>query len=446
MLHDLLLFSPFMICLFWAVLHCLLDFRTNSFPATMVVTLTSMLFFMIDAYYSAIYSTPEVYIWFSLVYQLVAPALIPAAVFYLRRIRKEENYHTVQFLWVIIPTAMFSVTAFLMSLVGTDAIVEMTNDINTRGLTVLADYKGELVYRYYIWSELVLRSVIAAEMLFLIIYIVVVSFRRKYYISLIPRFLFKGGSIEVMHLQFCALVGIGIVYMFKMFFFKSYLDRNLWISAFMALYVAVAVMSFGFFALFGAKQSITIDDIRNLMRFNYNRKNKQQTIETMCAHLMEDADTETQRRLRAKIGVTSEVEAWEHGEAQNRPSLADAIFNVASDSWSENSLMARFVRLMKEEQIYLKPGLSLADVAERLGTNKTYISKMVNNTYNMGFPELLNILRVDYAEHYIVLNKNAKQDEIAEACGFFSASSFNNTFKRITGMTPKMWVAGVRNN
>ncbi|MBO4635024.1 MAG: AraC family transcriptional regulator [Bacteroidales bacterium] len=36
---------------------------------------------------------------------------------------------------------------------------------------------------------------------------------------------------------------------------------------------------------------------------------------------------------------------------------------------------------------------------------------------------------------------NASQEEIAKACGFFSASSFNGTFKRITGYTPKVWAA-----
>ena len=96
---------------------------------------------------------------------------------------------------------------------------------------------------------------------------------------------------------------------------------------------------------------------------------------------------------------------------------------------------------MKEKQLFLKPGLSLDDVATELETNRTYVSKMVNNAYNMGFPELLNILRVDYAQHYIILHSEEKQESIASACGFFSASSFNNTFKRITGMTPKMWAA-----
>lgn len=46
---------------------------------------------------------------------------------------------------------------------------------------------------------------------------------------------------------------------------------------------------------------------------------------------------------------------------------------------------------MQQERLYLQPSLTLSDVAERLHTNKTYVSKMVNQTYKMGFPELLNI-------------------------------------------------------
>ena len=65
---------------------------------------------------------------------------------------------------------------------------------------------------------------------------------------------------------------------------------------------------------------------------------------------------------------------------------------------------------------------------------------MVNNTYNLGFPELLNTLRVDYAEQYLLSHRDAKQEEVALACGFLSASSFNNIFKKITGVTPKVWL------
>ena len=68
----------------------------------------------------------------------------------------------------------------------------------------------------------------------------------------------------------------------------------------------------------------------------------------------------------------------------------------------------------------------------------------MNNTYNLGFPELLNTLRIDYAEQYIINHRSAKQDEIAAACGFLSASAFNSIFKKVTGVTPKVWIAGIR--
>ena len=90
---------------------------------------------------------------------------------------------------------------------------------------------------------------------------------------------------------------------------------------------------------------------------------------------------------------------------------------------------------------FLQPRLTLEDVAERLGTNKFYISKMVNNNFGMGFPELINILRVDFAEQYMMEHGNAKQEEIARQSGFLSASSFNTIFKKVTGVTPKVWMA-----
>ena len=85
--------------------------------------------------------------------------------------------------------------------------------------------------------------------------------------------------------------------------------------------------------------------------------------------------------------------------------------------------------------------MTLVDVAEKLHTNKTYVSRLVNNTYEMPFPDLINTLRVDYAEQYISAHRDARQNEIAQACGFSSASSFNNIFKKVTGMTPKIWLA-----
>ena len=156
---------------------------------------------------------------------------------------------------------------------------------------------------------------------------------------------------------------------------------------------------------------------------------------------MEEAEEVALRRIQNKIGASLSDE-----ELQELPhSLTSSLFTAVSDSWEEDSLMSRFQHLMIDEQLFLKAGLTLQDVADKLNSNKTYISKLVNNTYNLGFPELINILRVDYAEQYLLKNRDAIQSEVAAACGFQSASSFNIIFKKVTGVTPKVW-AGTHEN
>ena len=107
----------------------------------------------------------------------------------------------------------------------------------------------------------------------------------------------------------------------------------------------------------------------------------------------------------------------------------------------EDTLRIKFEDLIVSEQLFLKQGIRLADIASMLDTNRTYVSRLVNNTYNMSFSDYINTLRIDYAEQYLLHHRDAKQTDIATACGFPNASAFNNVFKKITGVTPKIWLA-----
>jgi AraC-like DNA-binding protein len=159
--------------------------------------------------------------------------------------------------------------------------------------------------------------------------------------------------------------------------------------------------------------------------------------EDLMEELMEDAEQDALTRLQNKIGENIHMDNMAPRELAQ---VKEKLFQTMASSW-DDSLLTRFQTLILNDQLFLQPSLSLADVAEKLHTNKTYVSKMVNNAYNMSFPELLNILRIDYAEQYILNHPDAKQAEIAQVCGFLSASSFNNMFKKVTGLTPKMWLA-----
>lgn len=139
-----------------------------------------------------------------------------------------------------------------------------------------------------------------------------------------------------------------------------------------------------------------------------------------------------------------------HKETNHKPNpiadqapafIPEKTIDIHQSLAEEDSLRIRFEDLIVSEQLFLKQGIRLADIATMLDTNRTYVSKIVNNTYNMSFSDYINTLRIDYAEQYILHHRDAKQSDIAAACGFPNASAFNNVFKKITGVTPKIWLA-----
>lgn len=441
MLHDIIVFAPFFVCLFWMIIHSIESFRTLTLPSLLIMTGVAALFFMIDGYYSSINGTPDVYIWFSLFFQLVAPSLIPAALLYMRTLKNNEKVHPGLLVWVVVPTGLFVISGMLMSIIGKEPIESFVQVINTEGISALPRYKGELVFSYFIWSHIILRVILGLEMLYMFLYLLVAFIKKGYSAFALYGFFFKGTRLEVLHLQMFPVSIIGFIYFFKIFLFRDYLVLHPSITVILSLLSAFACFLCGYLAQFGAKGAITLKDAATLLRFNFSSENRDSALEEMAVDTLNMASPEVARRiLRTRLGAEADLVAWENGESVES-SLASSIFSSAPENTDETSLMSRFQRLMLDEQYYLRPGLSLNDVAERLGSNKTYVSKMVNNTYNLGFPELLNALRVDYAKHYLLLHKDAKQEHIARDCGFFSASSFNTIFKKVTGTTPRVWVA-----
>ncbi|MCQ2146679.1 MAG: hypothetical protein MJZ16_04090, partial [Bacteroidales bacterium] len=67
-----------------------------------------------------------------------------------------------------------------------------------------------------------------------------------------------------------------------------------------------------------------------------------------------------------------------------------------------DALVKRFMTAMHDEKMYLISGLTIKDICEKIGSNKTYVSKIVNEAYHMPFPHYVNYLRVEYAKTNIL--------------------------------------------
>ena len=82
-----------------------------------------------------------------------------------------------------------------------------------------------------------------------------------------------------------------------------------------------------------------------------------------------------------------------------------------------------------------KRNISLADLAESLGYDYFYFSKMFGKLFSMSFNEYLNIYRFNEACRMLT-ESDMTITSIAKESGFQSIRSFNNTFKKLAGVSP----------
>ena len=103
----------------------------------------------------------------------------------------------------------------------------------------------------------------------------------------------------------------------------------------------------------------------------------------------------------------------------------------------KRSLSKKLDKLIENDQLHLQHDISLDFLSEKLNASKHDTSQLINNHYQMKFFDFINFHRIEYAKS--VLNQNSSQslkiNDLAISCGFNNKVTFNNAFKKSTGMT-----------
>lgn len=128
-------------------------------------------------------------------------------------------------------------------------------------------------------------------------------------------------------------------------------------------------------------------------------------------------------------------------DTQESPTDTQEPPTAPQESSTDSQLMERICQLMDEQQPYLNAELKVTDVAELLGSNRTYISACINSQRGCTFSQFVNGYRVDYAKQLLAQSPGIKLSEVWTASGFSSESSFFRAFKSFTGTTPMEWIA-----
>ena len=119
------------------------------------------------------------------------------------------------------------------------------------------------------------------------------------------------------------------------------------------------------------------------------------------------------------------------------PVIIDRTEKATSDETIE--LMLKLEICMNEKRPYLEPELTLGDLAQQLDISVPVLSRVINDGTGRNFNDLINSYRVNAVIAAMQREAHLKQTllGIAYDCGFNSKATFNRSFKKITGLTPR---------
>ena len=128
------------------------------------------------------------------------------------------------------------------------------------------------------------------------------------------------------------------------------------------------------------------------------------------------------------------------------PHTADVLSNEEDDTKYKNSglptslakkLANDLETLMSKEQLYKENDLKLETLAEKLKSNRHFVSQVINQHYKTNFFDFINANRIGEAKRLLASDDHKLNIiEIAYAVGYNNKVTFNTVFKRFTGVTP----------
>jgi AraC-like DNA-binding protein len=130
---------------------------------------------------------------------------------------------------------------------------------------------------------------------------------------------------------------------------------------------------------------------------------------------------------------------WRHG-GQVYPRQVEVAGDPPEARTDYGALAAGFTQRIEAEGWWREEGLTLGEVARRLGTSERSLSRVLNDGAGRTFNASINAMRVRAVQAALARPGEAR-DLLALALdhGFASKASFNRAFREVAGTTPTEW-------
>lgn len=159
------------------------------------------------------------------------------------------------------------------------------------------------------------------------------------------------------------------------------------------------------------------------------------------------ASAENGTEVETNIAEEAETEALEKNDEDEDdgnedepivPVEDDAPVHTDSFMRQNAHLAIKLHELFEENRLYLRQSIKIDDVSSMLGTNRTYVTRLMKQEFGLTFNDYVNLARVEHSQR-LLLDSDDTIENIALASGFPSSSAYCRVFKRITGTSPTTW-------
>ena len=96
----------------------------------------------------------------------------------------------------------------------------------------------------------------------------------------------------------------------------------------------------------------------------------------------------------------------------------------------DEELVQKLIDYFEREEPFLQSDLTLTTVCREVGTNRTYLSTVINSSFSMNFNAFVNQYRTQYIKEYLKTKPLATKDELMQVGGFGSLSSLKRALSK----------------
>lgn len=142
------------------------------------------------------------------------------------------------------------------------------------------------------------------------------------------------------------------------------------------------------------------------------------------------------RRYKAAVDREKQLEQ-KIDELSKTASGAGKYSNSSLKEDSGSELFGQLESLMKDDRLYCEKNLTRERVADALGSNRTYLSQIINDKAGCSFFQYINSFRIEDAIRQLSDPSNdIPLKALADELGFSSLASFYKAFQEKVGMPP----------